>query len=94
MATVDDAVELLTSGEYKIGIGAREGEHFRMHPERIFEELRRRGADDDEEARQLALEALKQIGGYPKVLKIPRGNLRAREPVRELLFYVPVDQVD
>lgn len=93
MATVDDARELLTSGDYKIGLGAREGEYFRMHPERIWEELRRRGARDDDEAARLCLGALNAIGGHPQVHKIKSRAIGRNRTVRELLYYVPADQV-
>jgi hypothetical protein len=63
MATIDDAIEMLTNRELQAGPAV--GGFVQMNGPGIVEELRRRDADE-EEARKLVRDALRRLKGLDK----------------------------
>ena len=66
MATVDDAIELLTDPERKAPGNPANAALIRMDAAAILDALLERGADDDEEARRLVRSALQRLGGLDR----------------------------
>ena len=66
MATVDDAVELLTDPRHKAPGNPATAALIRMDGAAVLDGLLERGAEDDEEARRLVRSALQRIGGLDR----------------------------
>lgn len=66
MASVDDAIELLTDPAHKAPGNAANAALVRMDGAAILDGLLERGAEDDDEARRLVRAALPKLGGLDR----------------------------
>jgi hypothetical protein len=89
VATIEDVLELLTDPANRSRARARGG-MAQMNPTAIINELRSRSAEDEVEARALALDALAQLGGEDRSFfhtGLGRGTWPRRERIDD--FWVP-----
>jgi hypothetical protein len=76
VATVDDAIEVLTDPALKAKGGRPRPNYVRMRPDDVIGALLRREAGDKGEARALVIEALDKLGGEIRT-RFDQGGVRA-----------------
>jgi hypothetical protein len=94
MASVDDAIELVTSLKYAAPLGRSTDDPVEMQAGAIVSALVALGADDEIAARILAMEAAERLGGASAIAQQPGGN-RAGGPVvrSRLRLWIPRDEL-
>jgi hypothetical protein len=84
MATVQDAIELLTDPRLT-AVGPARGGHVEMRADEVLNELQERGAPSRAAAHALVLEALRDLGGQQRT----EFNRRGGSGQLAHRFYVP-----
>lgn len=87
MLTIEDAVELVTNSEYVVQLESPTADERELQVSRVVDALLERGAVSRDEARELALQAVEQVGGHGDVPH-PTGD---PERPGELRLWVPAD---
>ena len=94
MASVEDAIELVTSRKYAAQLGRSTDDPVEMRAGAIVSALVALGADDEITARILAMEAVERLGGASAIDQQQGGN-RAGGPVvrSRLRLWIPRHQL-
>jgi hypothetical protein len=89
MATLNDALELVSDRDYVARWGSSTSAMRELHVGLIVEELKRRGAFSDDHAQTLARKAVERLGGQTSVIH----RVENARPPGELRLWIPADEL-